>query len=171
MSCDLTSEISLEGLFEINDHKAAFHSLLNPSCYNRWQFCLEMLSACALLPISSEQHHPKSVTDNAQDAGAASQSRGKEFNTCIRWGKQWSEVQAEQSRRQTYGRQDRKSCCVLASADLCQQLSWHPHLWSQTWTSVWEVGLTTVGGRTQKSGMNVKGNIKFILREKTIPTK
>lgn len=84
MSSDLTSEMSLEGLFEINEHEAAFHSLLHPhSYYSRRQLCLEKPSASALLPTSSEQHHPKSVTADAQDARAASQSRGKEFKTGI----------------------------------------------------------------------------------------
>lgn len=143
--------MSLEGLFEINDHKAAFHSLLNPPpCYSRRQLCLEVLSACAWLPTFSEHHHPKSVTGDAQDARAASQSRGKEFKTGIRWGRQWSEAQAERSRRQPYGRQDEKACCVLACADLCQQLSWHPCLWQS------DMNISVGGGSANSRRENSK---------------
>lgn len=143
--------MSLEGLFEINDHKAAFLSLLNPPpCCCRQQLCLEMLSACALLPTSAEQNHTKSVMDDAQDARAASQSRSKEFKTGIRWGRQWSEAQAERSRRQPYGRQDEKACWVLVRAELCQQLSWHPCLWES------DMNISVGGGSANRRRKNSK---------------
>lgn len=87
------------------------------------------------------------------------------------WSLAWrqpSEVRAKG--RQPYSRQDQKTTRwdALGRVDLRQRLAWHPRLResdAREWA--WEVGLPPVGGRTQKSGMNVKGNIKFTIRKKT----
>lgn len=88
-------------------------------------------------------------------------------------GRGGSEVRHRQSEAEgsrTADKTRRRVVCwhALTSANSSPDI---PVYGSQTWTSVWEVGLPTVGGRTQKSGMNVKGNIKFILRKKTTPIK
>lgn len=164
--------MSLEGAFEINDHKAAFHSPLNPPprCSKR-QLCLEALNTFPLAhvprfpPLLQNATEKKSALGDVWDAeGGKPARRWWVWDKASGGGGRWSLA----SGRQPYSRQDEKTRWdALGCIDLRQRPAWHPRLResdAQEW--VWEVGLPPAGGRTQKSGMNVKGNIKFMIRKK-----
>lgn len=77
--------MSLEGAFEINDHKAAFRSLLNPPpCCSKRPLCLEELNmslpARASLP-TPEEHHQNSFTGDIWDTWVTSQPQSDGLET------------------------------------------------------------------------------------------
>lgn len=165
--------MSLEGLFEINDHKKLHFIpyltllLVTADGSSAWKCSVHVPCFLPLLNSTTKNQSWMMLRmQGQQDSHAAKSSRQAS-------GGGGSEVRHRQSKAEgsrTADKMRRHVVCwhALSSANSSPDI---PVYGSQTWTSVWEVGLPTVGGRTQKSGMNVKGNIKFIWRKKTIPAK
>lgn len=157
--------MSLEGLFEINYHKAAFTPcltllLITADSSSAWKCTVHVPCFPSLLNSTTQNQSWVMLRMQGQQASHAAKSSRQAS------GGGGSEVRRRQSEaegRRTADKMRRHVVCwhVLTSANSSPDI---PVYGSQTRTSVWEVGLPTVEGRTQKSGMNVKGNIKFILR-------